>query len=288
MAPEASEPVLEPPPRGSPGWRTRSASRSRRSRRRLARSRRRNPRWRPESATSGTSARGSSARDEATRTRPAPTPPGNYLPSRTGAARGEGCAPAASSPRDPERPDPGPSSASPGIPGPSSPRVTRRRPRRPPPLPAAPLVRAGQGAYYPDGAQPRASLDAVARFLLGETIATHVDKAVGRDGDGPAKRKHVQRLVEETWRRPACALEMWRALGRRFADASTSSIVALRIVAVAHEVARRGSPAAPLRGRRSRSSCRTSTAARRIVARSGAGPPGIAEAPPGRRAGSGA
>ena len=246
MAPEASEPVLEPPPARIARLEdeervalaaVETASRAVAEAKSALASRERHlgdVRARLERARRG----------DANASR-ADSPPGITSRREPEPRGGEGCAPAASSPRDPERPDPGPSSASPGIPGPSSPRVTRRRPRRPPRhSPPPPLVRAGQGAYYPDGAQPRASLDAVGRFLLGETIATHVDKAVGRDGDGPAKRKHVQRLVEETWRRPACAPEMWRALGRRFADASTSSIVALRIVAVAHEVARRGSPAA--------------------------------------------
>ena len=61
--------------------------------------------------------------------------------------------------------------------------------------------------------------------------------------DGPPKRKHVARLVEESWRDPQLApVEAMNALGR--CPMLNSPLVSLKVLATAHELMQKGSPGA--------------------------------------------
>lgn len=66
--------------------------------------------------------------------------------------------------------------------------------------------------------------------------------AAGDGGDGPAKGKRLDRLVEETWRTPTAAGVIWTAF-ERYSPATVAPTEALRVLAAAHDAARRGSPA---------------------------------------------
>ena len=60
--------------------------------------------------------------------------------------------------------------------------------------------------------------------------------------DGPPKRKHTRRLVDETWREPrTCPSECFHALSR--CQVLNSPVVALKTLSVAHELMQCGSPA---------------------------------------------
>ena len=78
-------------------------------------------------------------------------------------------------------------------------------------------------------------------------VASLVARAVsaGDAGDGPAKGKRMDRLVEETWRTPTAASAIWTAFERhsRATIAPIAPTEVLRVLAAAHDVARRGSPA---------------------------------------------
>ena len=59
--------------------------------------------------------------------------------------------------------------------------------------------------------------------------------------DGPPKRKHVARLVEESWRDPQLApVEAMNALGR--CPMLNSPLISLKVLATAHELMQKGSP----------------------------------------------
>jgi sterile alpha motif and leucine zipper-containing kinase AZK len=61
--------------------------------------------------------------------------------------------------------------------------------------------------------------------------------------DGPPKRKHVARLVEESWRDPQLApVEAMNALGR--CPMLNSPLISLKVLATAHELMQKGSPGA--------------------------------------------
>ena len=77
----------------------------------------------------------------------------------------------------------------------------------------------------------------------GTTAASLVARAVsaGDAGDGPAKGKRLDRLVEET-RTPTAASAIWTAF-ERHSRATIAPTDVLRVLAAAHDVARRGSPA---------------------------------------------
>ena len=60
--------------------------------------------------------------------------------------------------------------------------------------------------------------------------------------DGPPKRKHTSRLVEESWRDPQIApVEAMNALGR--CPMLNSPLISLKVLATAHELMQKGSPA---------------------------------------------
>ena len=136
-------------------------------------------------------------------------------------------------------------------PNPGVPRVPKPTPRHVPP---APFIRAGHGANPPPTTtlfgrsrrEPFAAAAArVCRAFGGTTrVASLVARAVsaGDAGDGPAKGKRLDRLVEETWRTPTAASAIWTAF-ERHSRATIAPTEALRVLAAAHDVARRGSPA---------------------------------------------
>ena len=131
----------------------------------------------------------------------------------------------------------------------SIPRVPKPTPRHVPP---PPLVRAGHGANPPPtttatggSAGFAAAAARVGRAFGGTSrVASLVARAVaaGDGGDGPAKGKRLDRLVEETWRTPTAAGVIWTAF-ERYSPATVAPTEALRVLAAAHDAARRGSPA---------------------------------------------
>ena len=94
--------------------------------------------------------------------------------------------------------------------------------------------------------EPFAAAAARVRRAFGGTtrVASLVARAVsaGDASDGPAKGKRMDRLVEETWRTPTAASAIWTAF-ERHSRATIAPTEALRVLAAAHDVAQRGSPA---------------------------------------------